>query len=505
MRNHKLIYASSPDRGLDILLEMWPEIKAKFPDATLDICYGWTVFDEIFANNAEKLAWKQTLMSVIKSDPNITDHGRVGKKELKEIRQKCGIWAYPTYFTEINCITALEMQRDGVVPVTMQFAALKETVGAGIKVEGDIDDPEVKRSYLDALLDMMGDEEYWKSQHELGINFAKDYDWTDIAKGWTESFLLSPQSIKVSIVTPTNRRGFWNIMAENIASQTYKNIEWVIIDDYKDNRESIAKEYSRKYKIDIKYYRGKPRKVKRHFGLVNANNTGLFVSRGDLLVILQDFILMPADGVEQLVILHKNNPNAILAPVDVYHAPKIKPDTESEDWFHGELDVKGEFMRKNARVQNLGIRESNNPYEFEQNYCAIPKRIAQDLGGWYEFFDEGLGFDNTEFAYRALVAGYKLIVDDTNICTCIDHWNVLEGTVEHGLGRERRLSDPRYIWEMQMIEDGKLPLRRTQEVDDKIELLYEIPEEVPLGGPEVQWMRDHTEEIVTRWIDEVKL
>lgn len=501
MRNHKLIYASSPDRGLDVLLNMWPDIKAKFPDATLDVAYGWKVFDMVAANNPERMAWKEKIMEQMKQ-PGITDHGRIGKKELKELRQKCGIWAYPTYFTEINCITALEMQRDGVVPVTMTLAALKETVGAGVKVEGDIE--EQGPEYLKQLLDLMEDEGKWRKEQQKGIEFTKGYDWSKIAMMWVEGLVQSPQLTKVSIITPTNRRGFWNIMADNISKQTYKNLEWVIIDDYKDNREQIAKDYAKKYGIEIKYYRGKPRKTKRHFGLVNANNTGLFVARGELLVILQDFILMPEDGVEQLVALYKINPNALIAPVDEYYAPKIKPDTESEDWFNGELDVKGEFMRRNARVLNQGVRESTNPFEFEQNYCAIPKAIAQDLGGWYEFYDEGLGFDNTEIAYRAILSGYKLLVDDTNICVCIDHWNTLEGTVEHGLGRERRLSDPRYIWEMQMIEDGKLPLKRTQEIDDKIELLYEMPKEVPTEDA-VKWVRENTEGIVTKWMEEVEL
>lgn len=503
MRNHKLIYASSPDRGLDVLLEMWPEIKAKFPDATLDVAYGWKVFDMITVNNPERLQWKDRIMEQMKQ-PGITDHGRIGKKELRELRQSCGIWAYPTYFTEINCITALEMQRDGVVPVTVTLAALKETVGAGIKLDVDIYEREGKQAYLEALLELMGDEKRWKEEQAKGIEFASTYDWSKIAKDWTTQFDPKPQDIKVSIITPTIRRGFWNIMADNIANQTYKNLEWVIIDDYKENREHIAKEYAKKYKIDIKYYRGKPRKVKRKFGLVNANNTGLFVSRGQLLVILQDFVLMPETGIEQLVILHKNNPNALLAPCDEYYAPKIKPDTESEDWFHGELDVKGEFMRKNARVLNQGIRESQNPYEFEQNYCAIPKVIAQDLGGWYEFFDESLGFDNTDIAYRALMAGYKIIVDDSNLCACIDHWNALEGTEEHGLGRERTLNDPRYVWALDMIEQGKLPIKRTQEIDDKIELLYTMPDEVPTQDA-VRWIRENTQSIVERWMEEVKL
>lgn len=503
MRNHKLIYSSSPDRGLDILLNMWPEIKAKFPDATLDVAYGWKVFDMMTVNNPERQEWKKKIIELLKQD-GITDHGRIGKEELHKLRLQCGIWTYPTYFTEINCINALECQRDGVVPVTMAYAALKESVGAGVKVDGDIYDKETKEVYLKELLALMGDEKRWKAEQLKGIEFTKNYDWSTIAKTWTKQFEKRKEDIKVSIVTPTNRRGFWNIMADNIAKQTYKNVEWIIVDDYKDNRESIAKEYAKKYKLDIKYYRGKPHKVKRNYALVNANNTGMQMSSGELMVILQDFVLMPETGIEELVIVYRNNPTALIAPVDIYHAPKIKPDTEKEDWFNGELDVKGEFMRKNVRLLNKGVRESTHPFEFEQNYGAVPTEIVRNLGGWWEFFDFGLGFDNTAMAYRALKAGYKLIVDDTNIAVCIDHWNALEGTAEHGLKRERRLNDPQYIWMMEMMEQGKLPLVRDQKLDDKINLTYEMPEDVE-KGKEVEWMRAHLEEIVTRWMEEVKL
>lgn len=502
-RHHRLWWQSSYDRGLDILLKMWPEIKAKYPDATLDICYGWNLFNTIAAGNPERMAWKEKMEELMKHE-GITHHGRIGKAQMTKLRKQCGILAYPTYFTEISCIGVLEAQRDGVVPVTMTLAALKETVQSGIKIEGDIYDPSVQKAYLEALLSLMGDEKRWLEERGKGMEFAKTYDWSKIAKDWTKEFEKKPEDVKVSIITPTIRRGFWNIMANNIANQSYKNIEWIIVDDYKQNREETAKEYAKKYKLDIKYYRGKPRKTKRKFALVNANNTGLMHATGALLVILQDFVLMPETGIEQLVILAKQNPNALIAPVDEYYAPKIKPDTESEDWFHGELDVKGEFMRKNARVLNQGVRESQNPYEFEQNYCAIPRWIANELGGWWEFFDESLGFDNTDIAYRALISGFKLIVDDSNICVCIDHWKTLEGTEEHGLGRERSLSDPRYIWEMQMIDDGKLPVKRSQEIDDQIELLYTIPDKVPLGGPEVQWMRDNTQRLVTEWLEKYK-
>jgi coenzyme F420-reducing hydrogenase beta subunit len=72
-------------------------------------------------------------------------------------------------------------------------------------------------------------------------------------------------------------------MAHNIANQTYKNIEWIIVDDYPKNREALAKEYAKKYGIDIKYLRSKKRKVKRTYGLVNAENTGWMAAKGEML------------------------------------------------------------------------------------------------------------------------------------------------------------------------------------------------------------------------------
>ncbi|MCK9355136.1 MAG: glycosyltransferase [Gallionella sp.] len=503
MRQHKLFWGSSYDRGSQYLLEMWSEIKAKFPDAELHFAYGWNLFDVTASNNPERRAWKEKIQELMKQ-PGITEHGRLGKKELKELRQQCGIQAYCTEFTEIFCITAFEASLDGCVPVTTELAALKEFPKGRVIVKGDIYDKETQQEYLKQLLDLMGDEERWKKLQAEGQEEAKNHSWEKVAKDWTKEFEPHTQDIKVSIITPTIRRGFWNIMANNIANQTYKNLEWVIIDDYKQNREETAKEYAKKYKLDIKYYRSKPHKVKRKFSLVNANNTGLFVSTGKLLVILQDFVLMPETGIEELVILHRAQPNCLIAPCDEYYSPKIKPDTESEDWFNGELDIQGEFMRKNVRCRNQGVIPSENPFDFEQNYCAIPKYIAQDLGGWYEFMDESLGFDNTEFAMRALKSGYGLLVDDTNLAVCIDHWNTLEGTEEHGLGRERTLNDPRFFWEEEMLDAGKLPLKRTQTIDDTIELLYTMPDEVPTEDA-VKWMRANTKRLVDQWKEEVKL
>ena len=187
MKNLKLFYSSSYDRGLEILLDLWPRIIKRYPKATLDICYGWDLFIAGYRDNPERMAWMEKINKEMKQK-GITHHGRLGKAKLADIRQSCGIWAYPTFFQEINCITALECQADGLVPVTMNSFALKETVGSGIKIDGDIYDKEVQEKWLKALFKFMGNRKLWIEESKKARKFAKKFSWDNIADKWLKVF-----------------------------------------------------------------------------------------------------------------------------------------------------------------------------------------------------------------------------------------------------------------------------------------------------------------------------
>lgn len=188
MRNQKLFYGSSYDRGVDILLKLWPKIIDQYPKATLDICYGWDLFIVGYKDNPERLNWMGRISELMKQ-PGITHHGRIGKKELIDIERSCGIWVYPTYFTEINCITALETQANGLVPVTVDSFALSETVGAGVKVKGDIYDEETQEEWIKGLFEIMSSEEKWEEESKKAQLFSQGYTWPLIAKQWVGYFV----------------------------------------------------------------------------------------------------------------------------------------------------------------------------------------------------------------------------------------------------------------------------------------------------------------------------
>jgi hypothetical protein len=76
-RPTKMLYASSPDRGLWQLLSVWPIIKQHAPDALLDVYYG---FNKLFIRrHGEDVV--NTFMEKL-SQPGITFHGMVRAARL---------------------------------------------------------------------------------------------------------------------------------------------------------------------------------------------------------------------------------------------------------------------------------------------------------------------------------------------------------------------------------------------------------------------------------------
>ncbi len=316
----------------------------------------------------------------------------------------------------------MDAQKDGVVPVTMDSFAMKETVQSGVKISGDIKNPVVFDTFSKELLSIMSDDVRWKAEVAKGKKFAKSYYWKNIAKKWDGVFKQKIADPLVSVVTVTIREGWWNLMAHNLSQQTYKNFEWVIVDDYKEDRQGIADKYALKYGLNIKYIRGDKvmGKYKRKYGLVRANNQAWESSEGELCVFVQDFIVIPEDALESIVGLYRHNPDALIAVVDESFDAKEPNKDNKEDWWDGDTDIFTKFHWRNVRVKYQGVRETDNYYDFEMNYSAVPMKIIKHLNGWYEFFDDGMGYDNTEFAYRALKEGYKILIDDTNIAKCVN-------------------------------------------------------------------------------------
>jgi glycosyltransferase involved in cell wall biosynthesis len=139
---HRAVYSSSPDRGLLTALECWPRIREQVPDAELHVFYGfknWETVAQSYGDtaNIQNIAH---LKHLLKTTPGVVFRDRVSQRELAREFMRAGVWAYPTFFSETSCITAMEAQAAGLYIVTSKLAALNETVdncGMRIDWEGD--------------------------------------------------------------------------------------------------------------------------------------------------------------------------------------------------------------------------------------------------------------------------------------------------------------------------------------------------------------------------------
>lgn len=188
MRNQfKIIYSSSYDRGLSHLLEMWPDIKKEVPEATLDVYYGWKLFVQFYKDNPASMVWKEKMDKLMTQD-GVKDHDRISQVDLVDKYKESAIWAYPTHFGEINCISGLKAQAYGCEPVVVNYAALKETVKFGRKIEGDIYDKETKDEFKKQLIDALKNPMSEEKRQEM-MKWAKEnYSWSKIASDWDKNF-----------------------------------------------------------------------------------------------------------------------------------------------------------------------------------------------------------------------------------------------------------------------------------------------------------------------------
>jgi glycosyltransferase involved in cell wall biosynthesis len=177
-RPHSVGYFSAYYRGLECLLVLWPRIRQLVPDATLDVYYGWNSWVKMEGENGRALYDRITTLLADLKDQGVTEHGRVSHEKLAIAMKATQVWAYPTEFAEIHCITALKAQAAGCWPVVTNVAALKETVMDGDKINcGNIYTNEYGQDqFIKAVVAALTE---GKTARLEG-----DWDWSTIATKW---------------------------------------------------------------------------------------------------------------------------------------------------------------------------------------------------------------------------------------------------------------------------------------------------------------------------------
>ena len=188
-------YSSTPFRGLEILLKIFPEMRASFRSLCLDVfssmkVYGWTSQDD-----------QKEFRSIYEAarQPGVTWHSSVPQPQLLKSLGKTGFFLYPNTFNETSCIAAIEAQASGCVVVTSAKAGLNETVQngkTGICLSGDPTSAAYQKGFIGTVRSLLENPHRMAELSEAAKRRAFDYyTWRSVALEWTTIFQEMPAKL----------------------------------------------------------------------------------------------------------------------------------------------------------------------------------------------------------------------------------------------------------------------------------------------------------------------
>jgi glycosyltransferase involved in cell wall biosynthesis len=182
----KLIYTSTPWRGLNVLLSAVELLDRD--DIELDVYSSTKIYGDDFEKQMEGKF--DDIFDHAKSLKNVNLLGYVTNDEIKKALSKADIFSYPSIFEETSCISAIEALAAGCKVVTTSYGALPETCGvwADYVTFGQNMELLVRRyaAKLNEVIDS------YKSQKDVLIDQHKHYNrfysWETRTNQWEDLF-----------------------------------------------------------------------------------------------------------------------------------------------------------------------------------------------------------------------------------------------------------------------------------------------------------------------------
>lgn len=184
----RLVYHTTPHRGLEILYPVFCELSKSYDNITLDVfssfkIYGWDQRDQPY----------QDLFNKLKQHPKITYHGAVPHQQIIDNINNFDIFAYPSIWEETSCLAAIEAAAYGLRVVTTSYGALPETLGSyALYVHHSTDYNDLATRFYHMLSAAITTYGRWKrdkvcSDQILDIRWKHDFNVT-IAPLWLNLF-----------------------------------------------------------------------------------------------------------------------------------------------------------------------------------------------------------------------------------------------------------------------------------------------------------------------------
>jgi glycosyltransferase involved in cell wall biosynthesis len=182
----KLLYTSTPWRGLAVLIKAIDILNKTRDDFEVDIYSSTKIYGSAF-EESEKDRF-DALFNKCKNTPNVNYHGYTFNGEIRKAVEKAHIYTYPSIFEETSCLAVIEAMSAGCHVVTTNYGALPETCGEfATMIEFDSSGQNLIERYaetLNSVIDNYRDNLY-KDDLEMQIKYYnKNYSWETRIQEW---------------------------------------------------------------------------------------------------------------------------------------------------------------------------------------------------------------------------------------------------------------------------------------------------------------------------------
>jgi len=180
----RLIYTSTPWRGLDVLLDAFSLLNRD--DVELDIYSSTIIYGPQFHEENEKNY--KALFQRAEGMKNVNYHGYASNEEIREALLYAHIFAYPSTWEETSCLCAIEAGMAGLNLVTTNLGALYETINSwGRLVNYDSNKTNLAKKFSFALNRAI--DEFWTEETQLRLQeqhvyYKKFYSWDYRISEW---------------------------------------------------------------------------------------------------------------------------------------------------------------------------------------------------------------------------------------------------------------------------------------------------------------------------------
>lgn len=182
----KLLYTSTPWRGLAVLIKSIEILNKTREDFEVDIYSSTKIYGSKFDEN-EKDKF-EVLFDKCKNTPNVNYLGYADNDSVRAAVQRAHIYAYPSIFEETSCLAVIEAMSAGCHVVTTNYGALPETCGEfATMIEFDSSGQNLIERYAETLNSVIDNykNNLYKDDLEMQIKYYnKNYSWETRIQEW---------------------------------------------------------------------------------------------------------------------------------------------------------------------------------------------------------------------------------------------------------------------------------------------------------------------------------